>query len=299
MAYSLEDYVADIAPGQGHRVETSVFVECRAFYNRGAATHLMPAGEVAHVASLAAMPRADGFRPMQAIVGHADLMAGDCAAEVLEKLLEAGEGRLRSIRHSAAWDTSPDIGNSIFDPPPHMLQEVQFREGFARLRGLDLAFEAWLYHPQLPDLDDLAAAFPDTQIVLNHVGGPLGIGPYAGRRAETFEIWRGHIRDLARRGNISVKLGGLGMARCGFGFEAREQPPASPELAKAWAPYIESCIEAFGAERCMFESNYPADRESCSYAAIWNAFKLIAAGASGDEKAALFRGNAHRIYRIA
>ena len=236
---------------------------------------------------------------MQAIVGHANLRAGAKVAEALERLVEAGEGRLRSIRHSVAWDASPEVGNSIVNPPPHLLGDARFREGFALLEGFDLAFEAWLYHPQLPDLVELATAFPGTGIVLDHLGGPLGIGPYAGRRAEVFAIWREQIRRLAERQNVIVKLGGLGMTKCGFGFEHRDTPPTSAELAEAWRPYIETCIEAFGPARCMFESNYPADRESCGYSAIWNAFKRIAAGASAEEKSALFRDNAHRFYRIA
>jgi predicted TIM-barrel fold metal-dependent hydrolase len=299
MPYLLKDYVADVDPGRGHRVETSVFVECRAFYDADAPAHLQPVGEVREVAALAARARPDGFRPMQAIVGHADLLLGADVRETLEKLVEAGKGRLRSIRHSVAWDASPEVGNSIVNPPPHLLGDARFREGFALLEGFGLAFEAWLYHPQLPDLVALATAFPGTEVVLGHVGGPLGIGPYAGRREEAFVVWRAQIRQLAALPNVTVKLGGLGMTKCGFGFEHRDKPPTSAELAEAWRPYIETCIEAFGPERCMFESNYPADRESCGYSAIWNAFKLIASGASAAEKSALFRDNAHRFYRIA
>lgn len=298
MPYLLDDYVADVDPQRGHRIETSVFVECRAFYDADGPAHLMPAGEVRHVAGLAKIVRADGFRPMQAIVGHADLRGGPAVGEALEKLADAGESRLRSIRHSAAWDASPAVGNSIVNPPPGMLGEARFRQGFAELARFGLAFEAWLYHPQLPDLVDLAAAFPGTQIVLDHVGGPLGIGPYAGRRAEVFEIWKEQIMRLAELPNVIVKLGGLGMTKCGFGFEHAAEPPTSAELAEAWRPYIETCIEAFGVQRCMFESNYPADRESCGYSAIWNAFKRIAANAGTEERSALFRDNAHRFYRI-
>jgi predicted TIM-barrel fold metal-dependent hydrolase len=297
--YMLDDYVADIDPGHGHKVETSVFVECRAFYDEAAPAHLRPVGEVRHVAAAAGESRTDGLHLMQAIVGHADLRAGEKVAETLERLIEAGQGRLRSIRHASAWDASPEIRNSIVNPPPHMLGEAAFREGFARLEGSDLAFEAWLYHPQLPDLVDLASAFPATQVVLGHVGGVLGVGPYAGRRAEVFALWREQIRRLAVLPNVMVKLGGLGMTTCGFGFELAAVPPTSAEMAQAWRPYIETCIEVFGPARCMFESNYPADREGCGYSATWNAFKRIAAGASDAEKSALFRDNAHRFYRIA
>jgi L-fuconolactonase len=139
---------------------------------------------------------------------------------------------------------------------------------------------------------------PDTTIILDHVGGPLAIGPYAGRRDEIFRSWRDSIRDIAQAENVVVKLGGLGMAVSGFGFELAETPPDSQTLAAAWRPYIETCIEAFGAERCMFESNFPVDKGSCSYTILWNAFKRLTSGASAAEKAALFHDTAARVYRI-
>lgn len=299
MAYTLDDYMADVAPGTGHRVETSVFVECRAFYDPIAPEPFRPVGEVAHVAALARAGGRDGFRPLQAIVGHVDMMSGSRVAPVLDQMAVAGDGRLRAIRHSAAWDASPQVGNSIVNPIEHMLGDARFRAAFACLASRDLAFEAWLYHSQLSDLDALAAAFPDTRIMLDHVGGPIGIGPYAADSRAVFRDWATAIRRLARHPNISVKLGGLGMARCGFGFETRAVPPGSEELAEVWRPYIETCIEAFGTGRAMFESNFPADRESCGYSAIWNAFQRITSGASDAERRALFRDNAHRYYRIA
>lgn len=299
MAYTLDDYVADVAPGTGHRVESSVFVECRAFYDQDVPEPLGPLGEVAHVAALAEGGDRGGFRPMQAIVGHVDMMRGAEAADAIDRMIAAGKGRLRAIRHSAAWDPSPDVPNSICDPMPHMLGDARFLQAFAELAPRGLCFEAWLYHPQLPDLEALAAAFPDTRIMLDHVGGPTGIGPYASDRQQVIRDWKASIARVARHPNVHVKLGGLGLKRCGFGFEARETSPGSEELAEVWRPYIETCIEAFGTDRAMFESNYPADRETCGYSQIWNAFKRIASGASDTEKAALFRDNAHRYYGIA
>jgi predicted TIM-barrel fold metal-dependent hydrolase len=155
-----------------------------------------------------------------------------------------------------------------------------------------------LFHPQLPLLTDLARSFPATTIILNHVGAPLGVGPYAGRRAEIFDEWRKSLAELARCPNVVVKVGGLGMLFFGFGFEHRDVPASSDELAAAWRPYVETCIDTFGHDRCMFESNFPVDKQSCSYATLWNAFKRIAAGCSTAEKSALFFGTANRIYRL-
>jgi predicted TIM-barrel fold metal-dependent hydrolase len=146
---------------------------------------------------------------------------------------------------------------------------------------------------------DLAQAFPDTPIVLNHVGGPLGAGPYRGQRDEVFAAWRAGMQALAGCPNVHAKLGGLAQAVNAFDFHEQPLPPSSGELANAWRPYLETCIEAFGARRCMFESNFPVDKAMCSYPVLWNAFKRIAAGASDDERNALFHDTAARFYRIA
>ncbi len=161
------------------------------------------------------------------------------------------------------------------------------------------ASSSWQYHPQLPDAIDLARAFPDTTIILNHVGGVLGVGPYAGRRQAIFAGWRKDIGELAKCSNVNVKLGGLGMTSFGFDFHERDVPPSSEELATAWRQYIEPCIEAFGANRCMFESNFPPDKQSCGYTELWNAFKRITTNASAGEKTALYSGTAARVYRLA
>jgi predicted TIM-barrel fold metal-dependent hydrolase len=174
----------------------------------------------------------------------------------------------------------------------------QFRAGFAKLAPLGLSFDAWLLEPQLPDLIDLARAFPDTTIVLDHVGTPLGIAAYAGRREERFGVWRDNIRALAGSANVRVKVGGLAMAFPGFDSFMSSPPASSTQLAAEWKPYVETCIEAFGTGRCMFESNFPVDIGSCDYDVLWNAFKHLAAGCSADEKAALFAGTATQVYRL-
>ena len=226
--------------------------------------------------------------------GHVDLMLGDGAAAVLEAHLGRAPDRFRGIRHSAAWDTDPAVLGPLNFRPRGLLVDGAFRRGFAHLGRLGLSFEAWVVEPQLPEVLALAKAFPDTTIVLDHVGTPLGLAAYAGRREERFGLWRDNIRALAKAENVVVKLGGLAMPFCGF----EAQGAGSERLAALWRPYIETCIEAFGVERCMFESNFPVDRYTCSYRTLWNALKRIAAGASAAEKAALFSGVARRVYRL-
>ncbi len=297
--YLLPDLLADT--GSGHRVERTVFVECTAFYRADGPEALRVAGETEFVngaAAMAASGRYGATRACAGIVGYADLTLGAAVEEVLAAHVAAGNGRFRGIRHAAGWDASAEVQNSHTKPPPELYRRADFRQGFARLRQFGLSFDVWLYHPQLADVADLARAFPDQPMVLDHVGGPLGIGPYADRRDEVFPHWRQAIRELARLPNLSVKLGGLGMKICGFAFHKRPEPPSSEELAALWRPYIETCVEAFGAERCMFESNFPVDKVSCGYAVLWNAFKRLAAGASAAEKAALFRDTAMRFYRL-
>lgn len=297
--YLLPELLDDI--GQGHRVESTVFVECGAFYSAVKPEPFRFVGETEFVAGVAAMAESGRYGPVRAcagIVGRADLAQGASVTEVLAEHVRAGGGRFQGIRHAGAWDASPDIRVSHTEPPPGLYALPAFREGFAKLAEHGLSFEAWQYHTQIGDVAALADAFPETPIMLDHVGGPLGIGPYAGRRDEVFASWAADIGDLARRPNVWVKLGGLGMATLGFGFQKREVLPSSAELADAWRPYIETCLEAFGTGRGMFESNFPVDSVSCSYGVLWNALKRIAAGCSADEKAQLFRDNAARFYRL-
>jgi predicted TIM-barrel fold metal-dependent hydrolase len=231
------------------------------------------------------------------IIGHVDMMLGDRAKPVLEAGIKAGNGRYRGIRHGVVWDSGNAARFGRRHMPRHQMLDATFRKGFACLHPLGLSFEAWLYHPQLDDLVDLLKQFPDTNVILNHVGGPLGVAPHE-NRAETFKVWKANVLKLAPFKNMSVKLGGLGMVHCGWDFHFRDMPPASDELAKEWRPYIETCIEAFGVERCMMESNFPVDKQSCGYGVLWNALKRITKDASAAEKKVLYHDTAARVYRL-
>ena len=297
--YLVQDFAADL--GQGHNIVSTVFVQCRAMHRASGPDAFKPVGETEFVLGQAAMSDSGGYgatRVAAGIVGHVDLRLGALARNVLEAHIAAGHGRFRGIRHISTWDEDPQVLNPAYTPPRDMFHSAEFRAGFAQLAPLGLSFDAWLYHHQIPDLATLARAFPGTAIVLDHVGGPLGIGRYASRRDEVFAEWQRHIRELARCSNVTVKLGGLGMRLNGMGFEAGALPPSSDDLAQAWKPFIETCIEAFGADRCMFESNFPVDKGSYGYGVFWNACKKLAAGASAAEKAALFHDTAARVYRI-
>ncbi len=297
--YLLPDLLADLT--SGHDVRSSVFIECTAMYRATGPAELRSLGETEFVNGAAAMSASGRYGPVRAcagIVGFADLSLGARVEPVLHTHLAVSGGRFRGIRHISAYDPSGAIRRSHTNPTPGLLAEPRFREGFACLGKLGLSFDAWLYHPQLPQLTALARAFPEQPIVLNHVGGPLGIGPYAGKRAEVFPVWQKAIREVATCPNVLVKLGGLGMKIIGYDLYKRPRPPGSQELAELWRPYIETCIEAFSPQRCMFESNFPVDKVSGSYRVYWNTFKRLAAGASAAEKAALFHNTAARFYRL-
>jgi len=226
------------------------------------------------------------------------LRLGERVGEVLQAHIEAGNGRYRGIRNHTASDLDPFLAGAGGGNPPHLLADETWRGGFQCLQKLGLSYDAWLFEPQLLDLVDLAQSFPETQIILDHVGAPLGVGRYTGKREGRFAIWRESIAALATCRNIAVKLGGLGMALGGFPSYMSPVRATSEQLASEWKPYIETCIEAFGVERCMFESNYPIDAGCGDYAVIWNAFKRLTAGASVGEKTALFSGTATRVYRL-
>jgi predicted TIM-barrel fold metal-dependent hydrolase len=291
--YLMDEYVADTR--SGHAVRASVYMQALTRYRASGPEELKPVGETEYVAEVTAT--ADP-QVAAGIVGFADLRLGDAARDVLEAHLEAGRGRFRGVRHLTTWDADASLANPLTAAPKGLLLDSSFRAGLAQLAPLGLTYDAWLFFPQLPELIDTARASPDTTIVVDHCGGIVRIGAYADRRDEVFERWSASMRELARLPNVHVKLGGLGMRINGFAFDKGETPPSSQVLAQTWKPWIETCIEAFGADRCMFESNFPVDKGSYSYVIGWNAFKRLTAGCSAGERQALFEGTATRVYRL-
>ncbi len=297
--YTFQELRADAT--SGHNVIGTVFMECGAFYRADAAPELKVVGEVDFVNGVAAQSASGiygAFRACAAIIGHADMTLGDRAKPVLEALIAAGSGRFRGIRHQGAWDADPEVLGPPFHAGPGLLASDAFHAGFRHLAPLGLTFDAWVLEPQLGDVLALARKFPETTIVLDHCGTPLNIAGYRGTLCDTFPRWKAAIQALAACPNVSVKLGGLAMAFCGMPEEGPEAGLSSDALAKLWAPYIETCIEAFGPERAMFESNYPVDKWGASYATLWNTFKRITAGASAAEKRALYAGTAAKVYGL-
>ena len=296
--YLLDEFRQDI--DSGHRVGSTVFVECASMYNVDAAVALAPVGETEFVNGVAAMSASGAYgteRIAAGSVGFADLMLGRKVAAVLDAHMGASR-RFRGIRHTTGWHESQSVRNALSNPGCGLMSDSTFRVGFSEFAPRLLIFDAWFYHPQLKELIDLADAFPNTQIILDHFGGPLGIGPYEGKAAEVFQVWRRDMMHLAKRPNVAVKLGGLVMPINGFGFHKRRKPPTSDELKALTGDYYRCAIEQFGPERCMFESNFPVDRQSCSYLVLWNSFKKLVKDASPAEKNLLFHDTAARIYRL-
>jgi len=297
--YLMDEVKADMQ--SGHNIVSSVFVECAAMYRADGPEELKPVGEVEFVNGIAAMAASGLYgetRVAAGIIGHADLHLGSRVTGVLEALMAAAPDRFRGVRRTAAWDPDPLINRGRGVSGPGLLLEPGFREGFAELAPLGLVFEGVCRHPQLSDFVDLARAFPDTVMVLNHLGGVAGVGRHAGRREEIFAEWRKSIAELAACPNIVLKLGGINMEYSGFGWHEKSKPPTSRELCDATRRYYETAIEHFGSDRCMFESNFPVDKVSCSYHVLWNAFKRLTADCSADEKAKLFHDTAARVYRL-
>jgi len=294
--YHADDLLADI--GTGHAVEATILVEGKARYRPSGPEHLRPVGETEFAVAQAEHAGRRGVGVCQGIVAWADLMLGPKVEEVLSAHVEAGKGRFRGIRSRAAWSDNPVLSGPADGPPQGLLLNPVFQSGVQVLTDMDLSLDVWVYHTQLAEVVQLAQDWPETRIVLNHVGGPLGIGPFEGRRQQVFESWRASIAELRRCTNVSVKLGGLGMPRTGFPFASAEKPVSSDELASAWRPYVEVCIDAFTPARCMFESNFPVDKGMCSYPVLWNAYKRLAAGYSAAERDALFCRTATQVYGL-
>lgn len=298
--YFLDEFNADL--DSGHNIVSTVFIECHAMYRATGPEEMRPVGEVEFANGQAAISASGSYgkaRVADGIVGYAPLGLGARVAEVLGAMVRIAGPRFKGVRNISAWHKDPAARGSSANPPPDLLANPAFRDGLKVLASMGLTFDAFMYHTQLPEIVAVARAVPEATIILDHCGGTIGIGPYASRRAETMAEWRGLMKDVAACPNIRIKLGGLGMRLFGFTVHEGVLPPTSEELAKAWRPHIETCIELFGPKRAMFESNFPVDKGSCSYGALWNAFKRITAGASADEKDWLYQRCAAETYKLA
>jgi predicted TIM-barrel fold metal-dependent hydrolase len=294
--YLLNEYLQDAQ--SGHNIKASVYMQALTRYRQDGPVELRPVGETAYVASATAALPAASPQVAKGIVGYADLRRGAAVRDVLEAHIQAGQGRFRGVRHLATWDADTTLANPLTAAPRGLLLDPAYRAGVAQLGALGLSYDAWLFFPQLPELYDLAKANQDVPIVVNHCGGVVRIASYEDKRKEVFDDWSRSMRALAQLPNVYVKVGGLGMRINGFDFDKGERPPSSMELADAWKPWMHTCIEAFGADRCMFESNFPVDKGSYPYSNGWNAFKRLTAQARPDERDALFRVTVSKVYRL-
>lgn len=295
--YLSQQFLADVS---GHNLISTVYVECLNSYRETGEARLRPIGETEFVIYESDLPRRNVLAAKglcDGIVGFADLSLGLEVETVLAAHVHAGKGRFRGVRYATAYDPDPGI-HSAYDTWPNMLNEPGIIEGARVLGRWNLSLDTWVYFHQIEEVAALADACPETRIILNHCGGPIGIASYKGRRAEVFAAWESSVKDLATRENVTLKFGGLAMALAGFAWHRMERPPTSEELADAWRPYFEACVATFGPSRMMFESNFPVDRTGCSYATLWNAFKRLSAGGSQSERKDLLARTAAKIYRI-
>lgn len=297
--YMITDMEADLA--SGHNVIATVYAECHFMQWKTGPLKMRPVGEARYVDTMGRMAETGIFgktRICEGFIGAADLTLGDAVGEVLDALDEASGHRLRSIRGTANWDADPGVNTGTRPMAGKgLMADPRWHAGVAQMQQRSLTYDLWCYHIQLQEAADLADAFPNMVFVNNHCGGLLRVGPYA--NDDTHAQWKKQVTELARRPNVLMKVGGLAGKRCGFGYESRKTRATAEELAAEWRPWMEPLIELFGAERCMFESNFPVDIAAASYRTLWNAFKHIASGCSASEKAALFAGTARRAYRLS
>lgn len=295
--YLANDYLSDAV--SGHNVVASVYMQAQTRYRTDGPQALRPVGETEFVAGLAHAGGNGAPELAKGIVGHADLRMGSAVSEVLEAHIRAGAGRFKGVRHLSTWDADASLVNPLSAAPRGLLLDPAYQQGVAQLAKYGLSYDAWLFFHQLPELVELAKTVPDTPVIVNHCGGIVRIGAYSDLSHQVFSTWLEGMRALAVLPNVYVKLGGLGMRINGFEFEKGALPPSSEQLTQSWKPWMEPCIELFGADRCMFESNFPVDKGSYSYVTCWNAFKRMTSGASADERHALFEDTATRVYRLS
>jgi L-fuconolactonase len=293
--YLATDYLHDIG---AQPIVQTVFVESSSFYRSEGPRELRPAGEVEFAAQTARTYATHPSRLCAGIVGHADLSLGAAVGAVLDAEMVVGGDRFKGVRDLVQWDAAGVSRFSTRQAPAGKLREPGFRAGVAQVAERQLSLDLWVFHTQLKEVSQLADEFPQLSIILNHGGTPLGVESYADAHAQVLKSWQAELRELAQRPNVSIKVGGFGMPYLGLGLHVPERSPSSQALAAAWRPYVETCIEAFGARRAMFESNFPADMQTCGYGALWNAFKRICAGCTLEDRQALFAGCARRIYRL-
>ena len=283
----------------GHNIVGTIFMECAQGYYLDGEEKYKPVGETEFVINLIKdSEKLSKSTNIMGIIGFADLMLGHEVKDVLNTHLSKGEGLFRGIRHAAGWDKNNEIHNSHSNPIENIYHNKSFMKGAEELINLKLTFDAWHYHHQINDLSIFAKKYPELTIIHDHFGGPLGVGPYEGKKEEIFKKWKDDISLLSESKNVFAKLGGLAMPVNGWNFHKQNKPASSDQIVDMHHEYYLHTINCFGVERCMFESNFPVDRRSVSYHVIWNAFKKMVLGYSDEDKNKLFFKNAKDVYGV-
>ena len=295
--YLLEDLWNDTS--SGHNIKKTVFIDCGQEYYEEGPDRFKPVGETEFVVEIAKQGRQSPDKAhIAGIIGHAHMMLGSSVKEVLEMHQEKGEGLFRGIRHAGGWDEDERVRNAHSHPTPHIYLEDNFQQGLEELSSLGMVFDTWHYHNQIKDLTKLAKNLPNLTIVHDHFGGPLGIGPYEGKRDEIYEQWKEDTYELSQCVNVFAKLGGLAMPINGWDWHRKDLPATSDEIVAEQARYYMHTLDCFGADRSMFESNFPVDKQSVSYHVIWNAYKKMTIHLDDNEKRKLFYETANKVYKL-
>lgn len=299
--YFVEEHAADIATSK-RKIAATVYVECGSYYRADGPADMRSVGETQYAAGMAAIAESGKYgdtRIAGGIVANADMTADPARLDdILDAHEDAANGRLRGIRRSAKWDADPVVASGKVADGPGILTDLQFQVGVRLLARRGLIYEATIFHPQIEDVTDLARAAPDTTIVVNHCGSPLGYGGYRGKEDAVFADWHASMHELSQEPNVTVKLGGMLMSLGNFDFKAAKRPPTSEEIAELWRPWLESCVDLFGPERCMLASNFPVEKAGIGYSAIWNVFMRVFSSYSDDELRKLTSGTASHVYSL-
>ena len=273
--YVLDEFLNDIGTrdGSGHNIVATVFAEVREMYRPDGPEHLQAIGETEYVNGIAAQSASGRFGPTRvaaAIFGRAELTLGEAVGETLDAHLAHAPDRFRGIRYITYWDEADPFGGPFNGTAKGLLRDATFQRGAKGLAKRNMTFDAFFFHHQISDLTAMARALPDLKIVLNHFGGPLGVGAYKNKRAEIFAQWKLDMAELAKCENVYAKLGGLCMPTSGYDFEKKPKPPTSDELVALQKDWYLTAIDLFGPSRCMFESNFPVDKYGVSYHVLWD-----------------------------
>ncbi|KAF1019636.1 MAG: hypothetical protein GAK29_03848 [Acinetobacter bereziniae] len=290
--YLPQDYKNDL---QHYAVEQVVHIEASWAKHKGK-------GVVGETEFIESLPFNEDTVKLGGIVATADPC--DSNFKKILKLHQKASKRLRGIRRMAAFHEDKGVHN--WTDTPHLYTQKKFLKGFEQLAQHNLSFDAWVYSQQISDVIELAKNFPETSIVLDHLGTPAGLFGKVGQntglsktaRENIFYQWQEDIAELSTRPNVYTKMSGLFMPVLGHQFYKKKQLASKQQIIDLVAPLFLHALESFGTYRVMFASNFPMDRVNTSLVNIIDAFSDIVMQYDENALEKVFHHNAKQFYRL-